>query len=41
MVAMTECLAFQKRLAPDGVDLEALFALWDEILQRAFAGEPG
>jgi AcrR family transcriptional regulator len=41
MVAMTDGLAVQKLLDPDGVDLEALFALWDDILQRAFAGEPG
>jgi len=41
MVAMTDGLAVQKLLDPDGVDLEALFALWDDILQRAFADEPG
>ena len=39
MVAMTDGLAVQKLLDPDGVDLEALFALWDEILQREFSGE--
>jgi hypothetical protein len=38
MVAMTDGLAVQKLLDPDGVDLEVLFALWDEILQSAFAG---
>jgi len=41
MVAMTDGLAVQKLLDPDGVDLEALFALWDDILQRAFASEAG
>jgi len=41
MVAMTDGLAVQKLLDPDGVDLEALFALWDDILQRAFAGGIG
>jgi AcrR family transcriptional regulator len=41
MVAMTDGLAVQKLLDPDGVDLEALFAVWDDILQRAFASETG
>jgi AcrR family transcriptional regulator len=41
MVAMTDGLAVQKLLDPDGVDLEALFALWEDILQRAVAGDAG
>ena len=41
MVAMTDGLAVQKLLDPDGVDLEAHFALWEDVLQRAFASEAG
>ena len=32
MVAMTDGLAVQKLLDPDGVDLEPLFALWESML---------
>jgi len=38
MVAMTDGLAVQKLLDPDGVELEALFALWEEILRPEFPG---
>jgi len=41
MVAMTDGLAVQKVLDPDGVELESLFALWEEILRREFAGAAG
>ena len=41
MVAMTDGLAVQKLLDPDGVDLESLFALWEEILRREFPGAAG
>ena len=41
MVAMTDGLAVQKLLDPDGVELEALFALWEEILRREFPGTAG
>jgi hypothetical protein len=41
MVAMTDGLAVQKLLDPDGVELESLFALWEEILRREFAGAAG
>jgi hypothetical protein len=35
MVAMTDGLAVQKLLDPDGVDLEPLFALWESMLRAA------
>jgi AcrR family transcriptional regulator len=35
MVAMTDGLAVQKLLDPDGVDLEPLFALWEGMLRGA------
>jgi len=38
MVAMTDGLAVQKLLDPDGVELESLFGLWEEILRREFPG---
>ncbi len=38
MVAMADGLAVQKLLDPDGVALEFLFGLWEEILRRAFPG---
>jgi AcrR family transcriptional regulator len=38
MVAMADGLAVQKLLDPDGVALESLFGLWEEILRRAFPG---
>jgi len=41
MVAMTDGLAVQKLLDPDGVDLEALFALWEAILRSEFPGAAG
>jgi len=41
MVAMTDGLAVQKLLDPDGVDLESLFALWEEILRPEFPGAAG
>jgi len=41
MVAMTDGLAVQKLLDPEGVDLEPLFALWEEILRREFSGTAG
>jgi hypothetical protein len=34
MVAMTDGLAVQKLLDPDGVELEPLFALWEDMLRR-------
>jgi AcrR family transcriptional regulator len=39
MVAMTDGLAVQKLLDPTGVDLEPLFALWEEIVRREILGE--
>jgi AcrR family transcriptional regulator len=39
MVAMTDGLAVQKLLDPSGVDLEPLFALWEDILRREILGE--
>ena len=41
MVAMTDGLAVQKLLDPEGVELEPLFALWEEILRREFPGSAG
>jgi len=41
MVAMTDGLAVQKLLDPEGVKLEPLFALWEEILRREFPGAAG
>jgi len=41
MVAMTDGLAVQKLLDPEGVKLEPLFALWEEILRREFPGATG
>ena len=41
MVAMTDGLAVQKLLDPDGVELESLFALWEEILRPEFPGTAG
>ena len=35
MVAMTDGLAVQKLLDPDGVDLEPLFTLWESMLRDA------
>jgi AcrR family transcriptional regulator len=35
MVAMTDGLAVQKLLDPDGVDLEPLFSLWEHMLRAA------
>lgn len=35
MVAMTDGLAVQKLLDPDGVDLEPLFAIWESMLRAA------
>jgi len=39
MVAMTDGLAVQKLLDPTGVDLEPLFALWEDIVRREILGE--
>lgn len=39
MAAMTDGLAVQKLLDPDGTDLEALFSLWEEMLRRELLGE--
>jgi AcrR family transcriptional regulator len=39
MVAMTDGLAVQKLLDPAAVDLEPLFALWEDILRREIFGE--
>lgn len=39
MSAMTDGLAVQKLLDPDGVDLEALFALWERMLRRELDDE--
>ena len=41
MVAMTDGLAIQKLLDPDGVELESLFGLWEAILRREFPGDSG
>lgn len=42
MAAVTDGLAVQKLLDPDGVDLEALFALWERMLRRELgSGEAG
>jgi hypothetical protein len=41
MVAMTDGLAVQKLLDPDGVELESLFGLWEEILRSEFPGAAG
>jgi AcrR family transcriptional regulator len=41
MVAMADGLAVQKLLDPEGVDLESLFALWEEILRRESPGTAG
>jgi AcrR family transcriptional regulator len=38
MVAMTDGLAVQKLLDPAAVDLEPLFALWEDILRREILG---
>jgi len=40
MAAMTDGLAVQKLLDPDGVDLEALYRLWAGMLERSL-GEAG
>jgi len=39
MVAMTDGLAVQKLLDPDGVELEPLFALWEQILRSETSGK--
>ncbi|MCX6373201.1 MAG: TetR/AcrR family transcriptional regulator [Actinobacteria bacterium] len=41
MVAMTDGLAVQKLLDPDGVELGSLFGLWEEILRPQFPGAGG
>lgn len=41
MVAMTDGLAVQRLLDPDGVRLEPLFALWEDMLRRALASPAG
>jgi AcrR family transcriptional regulator len=41
MTAMIDGLALQKALDPDRVDLEALFALWDEILRTTLGRRLG
>ena len=41
MVAMTDGLAVQKLLDPDGVDLEPLFALWEGMLRHALLDRDG
>ena len=38
MVAMTDGLAVQKLLDPDGVELEPLFGLWESMLRRELLG---
>ena len=38
MVAMTDGLAVQELLDPDGARLERLFGLWEELLRREFPG---
>jgi AcrR family transcriptional regulator len=39
MVAMTDGLAVQKLLDPEGVELEPLFALWERMLRDAVPSE--
>jgi AcrR family transcriptional regulator len=39
MAAMTDGLAVQKLLDPEGIDLEELFALWESMLRRELLGE--
>jgi len=41
MTAMIDGLALQKALDPDHVDLEALFALWDEMLRATLGRRLG
>jgi hypothetical protein len=41
MVAMTDGLAVQKLLDPDGVQLEPLFELWESMLRRALLPASG
>ena len=41
MVAMTDGLAVQKLLDPDGVDLEPLFELWESMLRAALLAGGG
>jgi AcrR family transcriptional regulator len=41
MVAMADGLAVQKLLDPEGVRLEPLFAIWEEILRREWPGTEG
>jgi AcrR family transcriptional regulator len=38
MVAMTDGLAVQELLDPDGTRLDRLFGLWEELLRREFPG---
>jgi AcrR family transcriptional regulator len=38
MSAMTDGLAVQKLLDPEGVDLESLFAVWERMLRRELEG---
>jgi AcrR family transcriptional regulator len=38
MVAMTDGLAVQELLDPDGTRLDRLFCLWEELLRREFPG---
>jgi AcrR family transcriptional regulator len=38
MVAMTDGLAVQELLDPDGTRLDRLFSLWEELLRREFPG---
>ena len=40
MVAMTDGLAVQKLLDPDGVELEPLFELWENMLRARAASRP-
>jgi len=39
MTAMTDGLALQKTLDPEGVELEALFSLWTEVLEATLGRE--
>jgi AcrR family transcriptional regulator len=41
MVAITDGLAVQKLLDPEGVDLEPLFELWESMLRRALLPASG
>jgi AcrR family transcriptional regulator len=41
MVAMTDGLAVQKLLDPEGVDLGPLFALWERMLRDAVSAQDG